>query len=76
MRLDVIMGIEISGFKCLVTFENAPAGTIVAIVGIRASCQPIPVLRIVAPASSIAFASITISSQLLPSAIKSSMDKR
>jgi len=36
-------------------------GTEVAIVGIRASCQPIPVLIIEAPAPSIACASWTIS---------------
>ena len=50
--------------------------TIVAIVGMRASCQPIPVLRIVAPAASMAFASCTTSSQLLPSGIRSRDLKR
>jgi len=52
-----------------VTQENAPRGTLVAIVGIRASCQPIPELIMVAPAASIFFARMTISSQVLPSYI-------
>lgn len=38
------------------------AVTIVAIVGMRASCHPIPVLMIVAPAAATSFASVTISS--------------
>ncbi len=40
-----------------VTQVNAARGTEVAIVGIRASCQPMPVLRIVAPAAVTALAS-------------------
>jgi hypothetical protein len=35
---------------------NAARGTEVTMVGIRASCQPMPVLSSVAPAASIAFA--------------------
>ena len=45
-------------------------------VGTRASCQPMPVLMIVAPARSMAFASGTTSSQLLPSGTRSSIDSR
>ena len=45
-------------------------------VGIRASCQPIPVLRIDAPAASTAFASRTTSSQLWPFGIRSIIEIR
>ena len=50
MRLDVITGIVISARTRAVTQVNAALGTDVAMVGMRASCQPIPVLKIVAPA--------------------------
>ena len=59
-----------------VTQVNAARGTLVAIVGMRASCQPIPVLIIVAPASVIARASCTTSAHVLPSGTRSSMDSR
>ena len=49
-----------------VTQVNPALGTLVAIVGTRASCHPIPVLMMVAPAASMALASITISSHVLP----------
>ena len=45
---------------------NPPRGTIVAMVGILASCHPIPVLIILAPLSSIFLARVTISSQVEP----------
>ena len=45
-------------------------------VGTRASCQPMPVFRRVAPAASTALASWTTSSQLLPSGTRSSMERR
>ena len=57
IRFDVINGIETEPFSFSVTHVNAARGTLVAIVGIRASCQPIPVLIIVAPAFSISLAS-------------------
>ena len=45
--------------------SGAPGrGTEVTMVGTRASCHPIPVLMIVAPAASTSVASATISSQL------------
>ena len=72
--LEVINGIEISSFIFLVTQENAPLGTDVAIVGILASCQPIPVLIIVAPAFSISLPSCTTSFQELPFSTKSNID--
>lgn len=45
-------------------------------VGIRASCQPIPVLMIVAPAASTARASRTTSSSEEPPGTRSSIDSR
>jgi xanthosine utilization system XapX-like protein len=48
--LVVQRGMLISFFIFAVTHVNAPLGTIVAIVGILASCHPMPVLIIVAPA--------------------------
>ena len=45
-------------------------------VGTRASCQPMPVLMIEAPAASTAFATRTTSSQVWPSGIRSIIDSR
>ncbi len=45
-------------------------------VGMRASCQPMPVFMIVAPAASIACASCTTSSWVEPSGIRSIMLSR
>ncbi len=59
-----------------VTHENAARGTLVAMVGTRASCQPMPVFSSVAPAFTMARASVTTSGQLLPSGIRSSIDSR
>ena len=72
----VTNGILISAFIFLVTQVNAALGTEVAIVGTRDSCQPIPVLMIVAPAFSIAFPNCTTSSQELPFSTKSNIDNR
>ena len=74
IRLVATKGIFTSPLIFSVTQENAARGTIVAIVGIRDSCHPIPVLIIVAPAFSISFAKATTSSQLLPPSTKSNMD--
>ena len=57
IRFEVIKGTFTIPFNFLVTHVNAARGTFVAMVGIRASCQPIPVLIMVAPAFSISFAS-------------------
>jgi hypothetical protein len=59
-----------------VTPAKAARGTEVAMVGTRASCQPMPVLMMVAPAASIALACITISSQAEPPSTSSSIDSR
>ena len=56
-----------------VTKAKPPRGTIVAMVGILASCQPIPVLITSAPAISISLARCSTSSQELPPTTKSNM---
>ena len=76
MRLVVINGILTSPMSLRVTHANAARGTMVAMVGMRASCQPMPVLMIVAPAASTACASATTSSQVLPPSTRSSIDRR
>ncbi|MCY1437691.1 hypothetical protein D9M71_538630 [compost metagenome] len=76
MRLVVTSGMSISPRSLAVTLVKAARGTLVAMVGMRASCQPMPVLISVAPACSMAFASTTISSQLLPPSTRSSIDRR
>ena len=76
MRLVVINGIDTAPFSLRVTQLKAPRGTGVAMVGMRASCQPIPVLMMVAPAASIALASSVTSASVLPSLTRSSIDRR
>ena len=76
MRLDATTGTDTSGRSLPVTHEKAPRGTDVTIVGMRASCQPIPVLRIETPAASSFFARFTVSSQLCASSTRSSSEIR
>ena len=76
IRFVVINGIDTSPINRFVTQVKPARGTIVAIVGILASCQPIPVLIIVAPLFSTWRASSTTSSHELPSEIRSSMESR
>ena len=76
MRLVVISGMPTAPFSRRVTHANAARGTMVAMVGMRASCQPMPVLMIVAPAASTAWASATTSSHVLPPSTRSSIDRR
>ncbi len=57
IRLEVMSGTLTCPFSLRVTQVKAARGTLVAMVGIRASCQPMPVLIMVAPAFSIALAS-------------------
>lgn len=71
--VTVMSGILTFPIRRLVTQENPPRGTIVAMVGTRASCQPMPVLMRLAPAASILVAGNSISSQVLPSSTRSSM---
>ena len=49
MRFVVQTGMPTSPFSLRVTQVKAPRGTEVAMVGTRASCQPMPVLRMVDP---------------------------
>ena len=81
MRLLVMSGIVSPAARSsarifFVTQVKAPRGTLVAIVGMRASCQPMPVLMIVAPACATALPSCTASAQELPSGMRSSIDRR
>ena len=76
MRLEVMTGMLTSPINFLVTQVNAARGTEVAIVGMRASCQPMPVLIIVAPASSTALASRITSSKVDPFGTKSIIERR
>jgi hypothetical protein len=76
MRLLVISGTETEPISFRVTQVYAPRGTDVAMVGMRASCQPMPVLIIVAPAASISLASATTSSRVDPPGTRSSMESR
>ena len=76
MRLVATSGTVTSPFSLRVTQANAARGTDVAMVGMRASCQPMPVLMRVAPARSTALASCTTSFQSLPSGTRSSIDRR
>ncbi|CAM5688076.1 hypothetical protein STENM223S_09873 [Streptomyces tendae] len=76
MRLVVTSGTDTSPMSRLVTHVYAPRGTEVAMVGMRASCQPMPVLMIVAPAASTALARVMTSSSVEPPGTRSSMDSR
>eukprot|EP01139_Manchomonas_bermudensis_P010654 Amastigsp_a340853_7.p3 type:complete len:170 gc:universal Amastigsp_a340853_7:955-1464(+) len=76
MRFVATSGTRTAPLSFFVTHANARRGTDVAIVGIRASCQPMPVLMIVAPAASTAAASSATSAKLEPSATRSSIERR
>ena len=76
IRLTATSGSDTCGFRRAVIPAKAPRGTEVAMVGTRASCQPMPELMIVAPAASTARAWATISSQALPSSTRSSSESR
>ena len=76
IRLVVTSGMFTAPFSLRVTQLKPARGTMVAMVGMRASCQPMPVLIMLAPAASTAFAWATISSQALPSGTISSIERR
>jgi hypothetical protein len=65
-----------SAFILRVTQANAARGTLVAMVGTRASCQPMPVLMMLAPPCATALPNVTTSSQLLPPGTRSIIDRR
>ena len=76
MRLDATSGIDTLPIRRRVTWAKAARGTLVMIVGTRASCQPMPLLMMFTPACSSACASATTSSQLLPSSTRSIIETR
>lgn len=76
MRLVVTSGTDTWPMSRRVTRVKAPRGTEVAMVGMRASCQPIPVFSSVAPAASTALARVTTSSGEEPPGTRSSMESR
>ena len=76
IRLDAQTGTDTSALSRAVAWRQAPRGTWVMIVGTRASCQPMPVLSTVTPASSSPWASSTTSSQVWPSSTRSSSEIR
>ena len=76
IRFEVMTGIVTSGRRRAVRSAKAARGTEVAMVGTRASCQPMPVFRTEAPAVSMAFARVTTSSQVEPLGIRSISEMR
>ena len=72
IRLDATTGIPTSSFNFAVAQANAARGTEVTMVGTRASCQPMPVLRIVVPAASSFLASSAVSCQVCALSTRSS----
>ncbi|OPZ55749.1 MAG: hypothetical protein BWY91_00824 [bacterium ADurb.BinA028] len=76
IRLVATTGMPTAALTLPLTHANPARGTLVAIVGIRASCQPIPVLSMVAPAASTPRASSTTSSSVEPSSTRSIIESR
>ena len=76
IRFDAQTGTDTSALSRAVAERQAPGGTWVMIVGTRASCQPMPVLSTVTPASSSRCASSTTSSQVCPPSTRSSSEIR
>ena len=76
IRFEVIRGMPTLPISFFVTHAKAARGTEVAIVGMRASCQPMPVLMIFAPAFSTSCASCTTSSKVEPLGTRSIIDRR
>ena len=76
IRLVTTSGTVTAPMTRFVTPAHAARGTCVAIVGTRASCQPMPVLMMSAPAASISCARCTTSSRVDPSGTRSSMERR
>ena len=76
IRLEAITGICTASFRRRVAQAKPPRGTACEMVGMRASCQPMPVLSSDAPADSIPLASCTISSPERPPSTSSSAEMR
>jgi hypothetical protein len=76
MRLVVTSGIDTWPFSFCVTQAKAARGTLVAMVGTRASCQPMPVLMMVAPAGSMPWPVAPPRQSVEPFSTRSSIDRR
>ena len=76
IRLLVTTGTLTCGRNRSATSVKALRGTDVTIVGTRASCLPMPVEMMVAPAASISVARARISSQVCPPSTRSRIDRR
>ncbi len=76
IRLEAQTGTDTSALSRAVRDRQAPGGTWVMIVGTRASCQPMPVLSSVTPASSSRCASSITSSHVWPPSTRSSSEIR
>ncbi len=76
IRFDAQTGTETSALSRAVTERHAAGGTWVMIVGMRASCQPMPVLSTLTPASVSRWARVSTSSQLWPPSTRSSSEIR
>ena len=75
-RLVAMTGKRVAALMRADTQPKAPRGTMPAMVGIRASCQPMPVFSMVAPAPSICDASHSTSAPVPPSSTRSSPEMR
>ena len=76
IRLVATTGTETCCFRRAAYEVKAARGTEVTMVGTRASCQPMPRLRMLAPAASTSAASAVTSSQVWPSSTRSSTEIR
>ena len=76
IRFDAQTGTVATALSRAVAERQAPRGTWVMIVGTRASCQPMPVLKTETPASSSSPASSMTSSQVWPPSTRSSSEMR
>ena len=76
MRLTAATGISRCSRSARLTHVKPAGGTLVAIVGIRASCQPMPVLTIDAPADSTSRPSASTCSNSWASGTRSRAESR
>jgi hypothetical protein len=76
MRFEAATGMRTPCLSGRVAQAKPPRGTACAIVGTRASCQPMPELSIVVPAASSAFASARVSPRVRPPSTRSSAEMR
>jgi hypothetical protein len=75
-RFVAMTGNRVAALMRAETQPNAPRGTMPAMVGTRASCQPMPVLSSVAPAPSICDATHSASAPVPPPSTRSSPESR